>query len=114
MSSSAASRKVVAANILQLFNAESKEIFKVRVNPVLTVGGLKQRVATRYGLKDLSDVIIKFNGVKFDSMQTQPAGVSTTTMIGNSDYVRRKLPQTKASRTPSPRAAAQNSIGLLT
>lgn len=47
-----ASKKIVAANVLQLFNAESKEIFKVRVNPVLTVGGLKQRVATRYGLRD--------------------------------------------------------------
>jgi len=29
------------ANILNIYNDQNKEIFQVRVNPVLTIGGLK-------------------------------------------------------------------------
>ena len=35
-------------NVLQLYNDELKDIFKVRVNPVMTIGGLKQRIADKY------------------------------------------------------------------
>lgn len=40
--------KLTMSNILNIFNDERKEIFKVRVNPVMTIGGLKTRIAQHY------------------------------------------------------------------
>ena len=57
-------------NVLSVFNPARKEIFKVRVNRVMTIGGLKERVATKYKLKEPSDVIVRFNGVRFESAPT--------------------------------------------
>ena len=33
--------RIYMQNILSVYNEQTKEIFKVRVNPVMTIGGLK-------------------------------------------------------------------------
>lgn len=53
-------------NILSVYNEKSKEIFQIRVNPVMTVGGLKSRIACHYRISS-EDVIVFFNGTKYDS-----------------------------------------------
>ena len=40
--------RIYMQNILSVYNEQSKEILKVRVNPVMTIGGLKQRIAQKY------------------------------------------------------------------
>jgi len=51
-------------NILSVYNDQTKEIFQVRVNPVMNIGGLKQKIAAHYGVNQ-SDVVIIFNGVRY-------------------------------------------------
>lgn len=51
-------------NILSVYNEQLKEIFQVRSNPVLTIGGLKDRVALHYGLSAV-DIAIVHNGIKY-------------------------------------------------
>ena len=57
-------------NILSIFNVQTKEIFKVRVNPVMTLGGLKTRIAAHYSVNS-DDVIIIFKDVRYDSLYHQ-------------------------------------------
>ena len=60
----------VTSNVLSVFNPAQKEIFKIRVNQVMTIGGLKERVASKYKLKEPSDVIVRYKGVRFESEPT--------------------------------------------
>ena len=39
----------------------------MRVNPVMTIGGLKKKIQEKYNLQDENDIIIQFNGIRFDS-----------------------------------------------
>ena len=57
-------------NILGIFNDQTKEIFKVRVNPVMTLGGLKNRIGAHYNVNQ-DDVIIIFKDVRYDSLYYQ-------------------------------------------
>jgi hypothetical protein len=57
-------------NILSIFNDQTKEIFKVRVNPVMTLGGLKNRIGAHYNVNQ-DDVIIIFKDVRYDSLYYQ-------------------------------------------
>lgn len=45
-------------NLFTIFNSKTKEIFQVRVNPVMTIGGLKSKISGKYNLEDENDVII--------------------------------------------------------
>lgn len=61
------SKKPHVPNLFTLFNSKTKEIFQVRVNPVMTIGGLKSKISSKYDLEDDNDIIIQFNGVQYDS-----------------------------------------------
>ena len=88
-------------NILSIFNDQTKEIFKVRVNPVMTLGGLKQRIAAHYKI-DQDDVIIIFKDVRYDSLYYQ-------LYPDKKEHKRkRKANANKISRTPSPTTAIRN------
>lgn len=82
-------------NIINVYNEELKDIFQVRVNPILTIGALKQRIAFNYKVEP-EDIVIIFGGVRYDSKPQEVQLKLKTT--------RRKV--NKVSRTPSPTTAA--------
>lgn len=63
-------QNVFMANIISVYNDQTKEIFQVRVNPVLTIGGLKIRVAAHYGI-EVSEIAIIFNGVRYQTLKAK-------------------------------------------
>ena len=81
-------------NIINVYNEELKDIFQVRVNPILTIGALKQRIAFNYKVEP-EDIVIIFGGVRYDSKPPE---------IVKRKVNRRKV--NKVSRTPSPTTAA--------
>jgi uncharacterized protein YhbP (UPF0306 family) len=60
-------------NIISVYNEQTKEIFQVRVNPVLSIGGLKERIASHYGI-EVSSIAIIFNGVRYQTKITRASG----------------------------------------
>lgn len=52
------SKRPQVRNLFTLFNQQTKEIFQMRVNPVMTIGGLKKKIQEKYNLVDENDVII--------------------------------------------------------
>mmetsp|Transcript_13135 Transcript_13135/g.20418 ORF Transcript_13135/g.20418 Transcript_13135/m.20418 type:complete len:130 (-) Transcript_13135:453-842(-) len=94
-------------NVLSVYNESTKQILQVRTNPIMTVGGLKQRIALKYSYNLTNpavkpqDVIIYFNGVKYDSNPPKKRREPTDTSSIKLVRLTRKMPM-KVSRTPSP------------
>lgn len=137
------SKKPNIPNLFTLFNAKTKEIFQVRVNPVMTIGGLKSKISSKYNLQDENDIIIQFNGVQYDSKRDthqgdtpQPTGpsqvyptqgmaeqiirrkhkhVQKAAVAGeNNQMLARGGKSNKISRTPSPQARKFRQAGTRT
>lgn len=65
-------------NILSVYNEQTKEILKVRVNPVMTIGGLKLIIAQKYKTGS-QNVVVYFNGMVYDSKPVRRSRTSTPT-----------------------------------
>ena len=86
-------------NILSVFNEEQKDIFQIRVNPVLTIGGLKMRIAAHYRLKS-DDIAIIFNNVMYRNETKEERERRDDEMLKG------------VSRTPSPKGSAKHNKKL--
>ena len=93
----------------------------MRVNPVMTIGGLKSKISGKYNLEDENDIIIQFNGVQYDSKlddqiirrkhkHVQKAAISTE----NNQMLACGGNSNKISRTPSPQARRFRQTGTRT
>lgn len=93
------------SNILSVYNDQLKEIFQVRVNPVLTVGGLKQRIANHYKLK-MEDVAIIYDGVRYQTLvkqETRPKKKVSKSIDVTSTGLRKYTNDSKICRKSEPK-----------
>jgi hypothetical protein len=108
------SKRPHVRNLFTLFNQQTKEIFQMRVNPVMTIGGLKKKIQEKYNLQDENDVIIQFNGIRFDSKKNDIIIKRKNKQGQRGDGGTNGGPSNKISRTPSPQAHKFRQTGTRT
>lgn len=60
-------------NIVTVYNMETFEIGKIRVNRVITVRSLIQKIAAHYEIKEIGDLVIRFGDLNlvFDANSSE-------------------------------------------
>ena len=81
----------------------------MRVNPVLTIGGLKSRIAAHYGI-EVVDIAIIHNDTRYETQRSKKAGhhqITQPLSTNQSNVIKRTKNSNNAtvSRTPSPKTA---------